>query len=149
ALSRHAPEHPIVVLADYYLATFLTQPTWIEDIRPFRAVMMPLDLPAHKSDIDRFIPPAAGGQAWVENARRQYAFDMASALKTALRELKLERAKVAFDDQGFGLRLGMDGLAVGDGYDPMMFARAIKTAVELDLLRRATRLNETAIRATI
>ena len=35
---------------------------------------------------------------------------MASALKGALPELKLDRAKVAFDDQGFGLRLGMDGL---------------------------------------
>ena len=45
-LSRHAPDHPIMVVADYYLATFLTQETWVEDIRPFRAVMMPLDLPA-------------------------------------------------------------------------------------------------------
>ncbi len=44
-LSRHLPGHPIVVIADYYLATFLTQPTWIEDVRPFRAVMMGLDLP--------------------------------------------------------------------------------------------------------
>ena len=70
-LSRHAPDHPIMVIADYYLATFLTQPTWIEDIRPFRAVMMPLDLPAQKSDIDRFIPPSAGGTAWVERARAQ------------------------------------------------------------------------------
>ena len=46
-----------MVVADYYLATFLTQPTWVEDIRPFRAVMMRLDLPAQGSDIDRFIPP--------------------------------------------------------------------------------------------
>ena len=45
-LSRHAPDHPIMVVADYYLATFLIQETWVEDIRPFRAVMMPLDLPA-------------------------------------------------------------------------------------------------------
>ena len=148
-LSRHAPGHPIMVIADYYLATFLTQPTWVEDIRPFRAVMMPLDLPAHKSDIDRFIPPSAGGTAWVESARRNYAFDMGSALKGALRELKLDRAKVAFDDQGFGSRLGMDGLTVADGYDPMMFARAVKTPVELDLIRRATRLNEAAIRKTV
>jgi Xaa-Pro aminopeptidase len=36
-LSRHAPEHPILVIADYYLATFLQQPSWIKDIRPFRA----------------------------------------------------------------------------------------------------------------
>ena len=148
-LSRHAPGHPIMVVADYYLATFLEQSTWIEDIRPFRAVMMPLDLPAQKSDIDRFIPLSARGTPWVENARKQYAFDMATALKGALREVKLDRAKVAFDDQGFGLRLGMEGLAVADGYDPMMFARAIKTPVELDLIRRATRLNEAAIRKTI
>jgi Xaa-Pro dipeptidase len=138
-----------MVVADYYLATFLTQPTWIEDIRPFRAVMMPLDLPAQKSDIDRFIPPSAGGTAWVENARKQYAFDMGSSLKGALGELKLDRAKVAFDDRGFGMRLGLEGLAVADGYDPMMFARSVKTPVELDLIRRATRLNETAIRKTV
>jgi len=148
-LSRHAPEQPVMVVADYYLATFLTQPTWIEDIRPFRAVMMPLDLPAQKSDINRFIPPAGSGKPWVENARKRYAFDMGSALKEALHELRLDRAKVAFDDQGFGLRLRMDGLAVADGYDPMMFARAVKTPVELELIRRATRLNEAAIRTTI
>ena len=147
-LSRHAPDHPVMVIADYYLATFLTQPTWIEDIRPFRAVMMPLDLPPHKSDIDRFIPPTAGG-TWVEGARRNYAFDMGSSLKGALRELKLERAKVAFDDQGFGLRLGADALTVADGYDPMMFARSIKTPFELELIRRSTRLNEAAISKTV
>ena len=58
-LSRHAPERPILVVADYYLGTFLKQPTWVEDIRPFRAVMMPLDLPATRADIDRFIPQPA------------------------------------------------------------------------------------------
>jgi Xaa-Pro dipeptidase len=148
-LSRHAPDHPVMVIADYYLATFLTQQTWIEDIRPFRAVMMPLDLPAQKSDIDRFIPPSAKGKPWIENARKQYAFDMGSAIKGALKDLKLDRANVAFDDRGFGLRLGVDGLTVADGYDPMMFARSIKTPVELDLIRRATRLNEAAIHKTV
>jgi len=34
-LSRHSPRNAILVVADYYLATFLTQPTWVEDIRPF------------------------------------------------------------------------------------------------------------------
>ena len=148
-LSRHAPEHPILVIADYYLATFLTQPTWIEDIRPFRAVMMPLDLPAKKTDIDRFIPTSGFGQAWVENARRTYGFDMGSVLKGALAELKLDTAKVAFDDRSFGLRLGIEGMTVADGYDPMMFARSVKSPAELDLLRRSTRLNEAAIRNTV
>ena len=36
-LSRHAPQHPVLVLADYYLGSLLSQPTWIEDVRPSRA----------------------------------------------------------------------------------------------------------------
>jgi Xaa-Pro dipeptidase len=147
-ISRHVPEHPVLVVADYYLATFLTQESWIEDIRPFRAVMLPLDLPAEKGDVDRFIPPVATGKPWVENARSRYGFDMNTVVGEALRELRLDRAKVAFDDVGYGLRLGLDHVSVADGYDPMMFARAVKTPFELDMLRRSTRLNEMAIRRT-
>ena len=148
-LSRHAPEHPILVIADYYLATFLTQPTWVEDIRPFRAVMMPLDLPPQRADIDRFIPKGGAGLPWLENARESYAFDMGSAVRGALADLRLDRARVAFDDMAFGFRLGLERLEVADGYDPLMFARAVKTAPELRLLERATRLNEAAITRTV
>ena len=148
-LSRHAPEHPIMVVGDYYLSSFLTQETWVEDIRPFRAVMMPLDLPEKKSDIDRFIPNAALGTPWIEKARENYSFEMKSGLMGALRELKLDSATVAFDDLGFGHRLGADGVTVADGYDVMMFARSIKTPTELELLRRSSRLNEAAIHKTV
>ena len=65
-LSRHAPRHPVMVLADYYLGSLLSQPTWIEDVRPFRAVMMPLDLAPQRSDLDRFIPAEGKDLAWVE-----------------------------------------------------------------------------------
>jgi Xaa-Pro aminopeptidase len=148
-IAREAPEHPILVVADYYLATFLAQPTWILDIRPFRAVMMPLDLPPRREDIDRFIPASGAGVDWLARAREAYAFDMGSAVRGALRDLKLERGRVAFDDMGFGFRLGLEGLEVADGYDPLMFARAVKTEAEMRLLERATRLNETAIRRTV
>jgi Xaa-Pro dipeptidase len=148
-LSRHAPEHPILVVADYYLATFLMQPTWVEDVRPFRAVMMPLDLAARRSDIDRFIPKHGRAVAWIDRARSNYAFDMADAVRAALAELKIDKGRVAFDDMGFGCRLDVEGLEVADGYDPFMFARAIKTETEMRLLERATALNEAAIRATI
>jgi len=148
-ISRHAPEHPVLVVADYYLATFLAQPTWVEDIRPFRAVMMPLDLPPQRADIDRFIPRGGADAGWMRRARESYAFDMASALRGALTDLKLDRGRVAFDDVGFGMRLGVEGVEVVDGYDPLMFARAVKTETEIALLERATRLNEAAIRRTI
>jgi Xaa-Pro dipeptidase len=148
-LSRHSPGHPILVVADYYLATFVMQPTWVEDIRPFRAVMMPLDLPPNKTDIDRFIPPAKAGMDWLEQARRNYAFDMGTAVRGALKDLRLDRGRLAFDDMAVGLRLGIEDLEVADGYDALMFARAVKTDTELGLLERSTRLNETAIRHTM
>ena len=106
-LSRHAPEHPILVIADYYLATFLAQPSWVRDIRPFRAVMMPIDRAPQREDIEQFIPRAAQQNSRVgARAREPYAFDMATALRSALAELGLERGKVGFDDLGFGQRLG-------------------------------------------
>ena len=55
-LSRFEPEHPILLVADYYLGHFASQPSWVEDIRPVRAVMLPKDLPASENDLDRFIP---------------------------------------------------------------------------------------------
>ena len=146
-LSRRAPEQPVLVVADYYLATFLAQPSWVEDLRPFRAVMMPLDLPPGMGDIDHFIPRKGSNE--FERARKKYAFDMGSALRGALRDLNLDRGRVAFDDPGFGIRLALDGVEIADGYDAFMYARAVKTETELRLLERATQLNEAAIRRTV
>ncbi len=148
-LSRHAPAHPVMVLADYYLATFLAQPGWVEDLRPFRAVMMPLDLPPSIGDIDRFIPRSGSGALGFERARKNYTFDMGTALRGALKDLKLERARVAFDEPGFGMRLGLEAIEIADGYDALMYARAVKTETELRLLERAARLNQAAIGRTL
>jgi Xaa-Pro aminopeptidase len=148
ALSRAAPDHPILVLADYYLATFLSQPSWVRDIRPFRAVMMPLDRSPQRHDIDRFIPRAAREVDWVRNARNRYAFDMNSALHNALTELGLERGRIGFDDLALGQRLRLEHAVACDAYDALMFARAVKTPTEIELLRRATALNREAIERT-
>ncbi len=147
-LSRRAPDHPILVIAEYYLASFLDQPSWIQDIRPFRGVMLSIDVPPAAEDVDRFLPERARGVGWAEAARERYATDMNDAVRGALRELGLEGARVGFDDVGFGLRLDLEGLEVADGYDALMYARAVKTAAEMPLVERATRLNEAAIRRT-
>jgi Xaa-Pro aminopeptidase len=145
AFSRHAPDHPVLVLADYYLATFLAQPSWVRDLRPFRAVMMPLDRAPKREDIDRFIPSGTNEISWLRAARNHYAFDMNSALRGALAELGLERGRIGFDDLALGHRLGADAV---DAYDTLMFARAVKTPAEIELLRRATALNRAAIERT-
>jgi Xaa-Pro dipeptidase len=146
--SRHAPDHPILVLADYYLATFLVQPSWVRDIRPFRAVMMPLDRSPQREDIDRFIPSGANEITWLRAARNHYTFDMNSALRGALAELGLERGRIGFDDLALGQRQGLEHAVVADAYDALMFARAVKTPTEIELLRRATALNRAAIERT-
>jgi Xaa-Pro aminopeptidase len=74
---------------------------------------------------------------------------MATALRGALKDLKLDQGRVAFDDPGFGMRLALDGIEVADGYDALMFARAVKTPAELQLLERATQLNQAAIGQTV
>jgi Xaa-Pro dipeptidase len=148
-LSRHAPRHPVMVLADYYLGSLLSQPTWIEDVRPFRAVMMPLDLAPERTDVDRFIPAEGRESAWVEQARSNYVFDMGDACRGAIQDLGLEGGRIGFDDVGFGHRLSLDSTAVVDAYDPLMYARAVKTEDEITLLKRATQLNQMAIEHTV
>ena len=148
-ISREAPENAVMVIADYYVGSLLSQPTWIRDVRPFRAVMMPLDLPADRADIDRFIPDSGRGVEWVEAARERYAFGMHDAVRAALADLRLDRGRVAFDDLGFAHKLGVDGLEIADGYDPMMYARAVKTSYEMVLLERATSLNQAAIERAV
>ena len=147
--SRHVPDHPILVVADYYVSSFLKQPSWVKDIRPFRAVMMPLDLPSSKEDVDKFIISTGKGIEWVEDARKNYCFSMREAVNDAMIELALETKRIGFDDMGTGYRLGFEDIEVCDAYDVMMFARSVKTAGEISLLRSATALNEEAIKRTI
>ena len=148
-LARREPEHPILVLADYYLTTPLYQPTWVKDIRPCRSVMSPVDLPPRQEDIDAHIPRSAAGIEWVERARAAYRFESGEQIRAAMRDLGIDRGRVGFDDEGFGRRLALPDVEVANGYDPLMHARAVKTPAELDLLARATSLNEEAIRRTV
>lgn len=148
-ISREALREPALIVADYYLGHFLTAPTWVADIRPFRAVMMPLDIPPTREDIDRFIPATGRGVEWVERSRRNFAFDMKACVLGAIRDLGLEGKRLGFDDLGYGMRLGLPASCLADAYDCMMDTRSIKTAGEIERLKSATALNETAIRTAV
>ena len=143
--SRHQPDHPVLLVADYYVGSLINQPTWIEDIRSFRAVMLPLDLPPQPGDLERFLPKGIEGVPWGENLRSHYSDNIAQSCREAMNDLHLASGRVAFDDLRFGQQLGMEGVELLDGYDPMMYARCVKTDVEIELLKRATTLNEEAI----
>lgn len=142
-LSRHSPQAPIAIVADYYLSTMLAQPSWVEDIRSFRAVMMPLDLPAKEDDVDRFIPTEF--ESYTSRLRQTHEPSLTSGCLQALKDLKVDTKTVAFDDHRFGQQVVGGSATIADAYDCMMFARSVKTPFEIEKLKAATSLNEQAI----
>ena len=148
-LSRFEPERPIMLVADYYLGHFAAQPSWIKDIRPVRAVMLPKDLPTSDDDLDRFLPKSIQNKAWIKEARENYAPNIVSGCAEALQKLGLEKARVGFDELRLARRIGFTGMQVEDAYDVMMQTRKIKTEFELSILRTTTDLNQQAISRTV
>jgi Xaa-Pro dipeptidase len=146
-ISRHAPEHPIIVVAEFDLAYFLSQPSWIEDARPYATLLLPFDVPLGDAPLDRFIPLGKRQSAWAERARANYANSLVDGVSTALVELGLERGVVGFDDLRFSQNF--EGVQYRDAYGALKYVRQVKTPAELDLLRTATRLNQDAIEQTI
>ncbi len=150
-ISRHEPDHPIVVIPDSDISFFLRQPTWVQDIRPYRSVIVPLDIPWELSAIDRFIPGDALEIPWVQEAKAKYAEDLAQACVGALRDLGLDRGRVGFDNLSFAPMVAshLPDMQVTDAYGAMKYVRMIKTDAELSLLREASLLNQTAIERTV
>lgn len=150
-VSRHEPDQPIAILPDIEMSFFLRQPTWIQDIRPYRSVVLPLDIPWQPSVIDRFIPQDAREVPWVQQARARYAEDLVQACVQALKDVGLDQGKVGFDNLSFAPMVAsrLPDVEVVDAYGMMKYVRMVKTDAELSLLRDASKLNQTAIERTL
>jgi len=148
-ISRHAPDHPILLVAEELLMSFLHQPTWVQDIRPLRNVMTPLDLPLDSSGLERFISESARDLSWVQQAREKCAMNIVEGLRAALRDLGLSNGKVGFDAPNLATHLGFSDLRSLDGYGALLFTRQEKTDNELQLLRQALQINQRAIQKTV
>jgi Xaa-Pro aminopeptidase len=146
-ISRHVPDQPVIVVAEFDLAYFLSQPSWISDVRPYATLLLPFDIPLGDSPLDRFIPLGQRNTAWADAARKRYARSLVDGVHQALGDLGLTDGVVGFDD----LRLAshFDGLDTVDAYGALKYVRQVKTDAELDLLRTATLLNQQAIEQTI
>jgi Xaa-Pro aminopeptidase len=68
-VSRHAPDQPVIVVAEFDLAYFLSQPSWITDVRPYATLLLPFDVPLGDSPLDRFIPLGQRHTAWADTAQ--------------------------------------------------------------------------------
>jgi Xaa-Pro dipeptidase len=145
-ISRHVPDQPIIVAAEFDLAYFLSQPSWISDVRPYATLLLPLDIPVGDSPLDRFIPLGQRNTPWAEAARSKYAPNLVGGVRRALEDLGLLGRVVGFDDPRMARQVGMDPV---DAYGALKYVRQVKTQAELELLRTATLLNQRAIEKTV
>lgn len=145
-ISRHLVDQPIIVVAEFDLAYFLSQPSWISDIRPYATLLLPFDVPLGDSPLDRFLPTAARETDWAASARAKYTPSLVDGVRAALRDLGLDRGTLGFDDLRLARSLQIDGV---DAYGALKYIRQVKTPGELELLRTATALNQAAIEQTI
>ena len=146
-LAREAPEAPVMVLPDFYLGAAAAHSGWIEDIRPFRAILLPFDQPSRgRADLDRFVAPG-DRPSWFPGAADRYAPDMVAALERAVADLGLAGKRIAADEPRLAARLA--NVDVEDGYGLLMSARSIKTPAEVELMHAATAVNRAAIEESI
>lgn len=148
-ISRHAPDHPILIMPEYYMGAMARLGSWIKDIRPYRSMISPLDRAAQKRDLDRFVPNSVGNAAWIAGAREAYAETMIASLESAFKDLRLSGRRIAFDDARLGMRMLEQVDRLADGFGLLMSARSVKSPVEIEMLRKSTAINQTAIEATI
>ncbi|MBV9171775.1 MAG: M24 family metallopeptidase [Chloroflexi bacterium] len=146
-ISRHAPDDPIIVVAEFDLMYLRHEPTWIHDVRPYATLLLPFDIPIGEAPLERFVPAAERSAEWFLRARDRYAPSLVDGVQTALSDLGLEHARVGFDDLRLARTLQMQDAE--DAYGTLKYVRQVKTAQEIELLKTATRLNQLAIERTI
>ncbi|MBV9547632.1 MAG: M24 family metallopeptidase [Chloroflexi bacterium] len=146
-ISRHAPDDPIIIVAEFDLMYLRHQPTWIHDVRPYATLLLPFDIPVGQAPLERFVPAVERSAEWFLRARDRYAPSLVDGVQTALSDLGLEHARVGFDDLRLARTLQMQEAV--DAYGTLKYVRQVKTAQEIELLKTATRLNQLAIERTI
>jgi Xaa-Pro aminopeptidase len=144
-VSRHHPDDPVVVLPEFEVQFFLHHRTWINEVRPYRSLMVPMDLPWDRTAMDRFLPESARELPWVSRARERYVGDMNTAIFEAMKDLGLHRGRVGCDNPW--LSPALEGafepdLEIADAYGLMKLVRSVKTPEEIWRLRAATAANQ-------
>ena len=103
-ISRHEPEHPVIVVAEFDLAHFLLQPSWVEDARPYATLLSPLDVSWGASALDHFVPAGLLRSARGQAARAHFAGSLVEGTARAMQDLGLGAGTVGFDDLRFAAR---------------------------------------------
>lgn len=147
--SRHAPDHPILIMPEFDLGTLLARPTWVDDVRPYANVMLPLAFPADAAGFSRFVPDTVLGTDWGKAALANYAPDFPHALQGAIRDLGLDRGRVGFDNPRVAGIVDTGTAEIVDAFSTAKYIRQVKTPAEIEIMRHSSRINEIALEQTL
>jgi len=154
AIHGHSEQFAIVPRDESLPATFVCSgaalgylvdvPTWMPDVRVW-------------GDSGRTIPPLdqlqgearTFAQLLQKGSERGLPGPAFKGFVAALKDLALERKRVAVDDFHLRAELREEGIEPLDGYEVLREIRAVKTSEEIDRLRKASDANEAGFKALI
>ena len=137
----------ILVVPEFAIAGLLETPTWIPQVRVTE--FLNTSFVAHEPEPVRLDPLQADVERlYGEKVRGALAANIVEGTRGALEEAGLAGGRVAFDDLRLAhhVSAGMPGLRTVDGHDAWLDIRKVKTAGEIEYLRRGAAINEAALR---
>lgn len=150
-LSRHDPDNPAMAMPDIHVSRLQYQPTWIQDIRTYASILLPLYAEVEPDEISRFIPRRFRDTPQAESIIDRYAPFSIDAVVQMLEDKSLTKATVAFDSLNYAqavlARLPEINAVSGEGL--LRYARAFKTPIEQEILRTSQWINQTALERTV
>ena len=148
-ISRHDMQHPIMIAPDIFLSPFLEAPIWIEDLRPIKSLLLPVNAATERSEFFRFMPASRQGSGWVKQAGDRFVGGFVEAIRNGMQDLGLTNGRVGYDDLRTGAKVAGSLAGVIDAYNMLMFVREVKSTQEIEWLREATLVNQAAIQRTV
>ena len=149
-LPRDPARPATLVVPEFAIAGLLESPTWIPQVRVTE--FLNTSAVAHEPEPVR-LDPLQGDveRLYAEKVAGPMAPDIVQGTVRALAESGLARARVGFDDLRLAqhVQAALPGLEVVDALDVWLDVRKVKTAREIEFLRRGAAINEEALREIV
>ena len=149
-IPRDPAKPPILIVPEFAIAGLLETPTWIPEVRVTE--FLNTSAIAREPEPVRLDPLQRDVEAlYAAKVKGAMAPDIVSATVDALRELNLDTARVGFDDLrlAWHVHARLPDLHAQDGLDVWLDIRKVKTAQEVDFLRKGAAINEAALRTIL
>jgi len=139
-----------MVIPEGFFGNIFFYPTWIPAVRPVE--MMNTSVIAHEPEPVRLEPFQSDvEEAYAQRVVAPLADNMLVGIAEGLKDLGLEKGRVAFDDMRVAnhVKAELPGLRVEDGHDIWLDIRKVKTPEEIERLRTGATINQDAIESII